>query len=80
MRTTLTLDPDVAERVERLQAARGTSMKDIINQGLRAGLDRLEHPAPPRRFRTKKVTLKPRGTSVDDVAEVLALAEGDDYR
>lgn len=39
MRTTVTLDPDVAARLRRLAAERGASFKATLNAALRAGLD-----------------------------------------
>jgi hypothetical protein len=39
MRTTITLDPDLAARLRRLSAERGTSFKATVNATLRAGLD-----------------------------------------
>lgn len=38
MRTTLTLDPDVAERVRREIASGKRSLKEVINEALRRGL------------------------------------------
>lgn len=80
MRTTLTLEDDVAEALERLLKRRGTSMKALVNDALRLGLAELAEPEPKATFRTKAVSLRPRVSNVDDVAEVLALAEGDDFR
>jgi hypothetical protein len=40
MRTTLTLEPDVALRVRQEVRRRGKSMKAVVNDGLRAGLGR----------------------------------------
>ena len=80
VRTTLTLDRDVAEAIKRLLKRRGTTMKALINDALRLGLTQLERPGPKKAFRTRAVSLKPRASNVDDVAEVLALAEGDDFR
>ena len=80
MRTTLTLDRDVAESLKWLLKGRGMTMKALINDALRVGFSRLERPQPKKAFRTKAVSLKPRASNVDDVAEVLALAEGDDFR
>lgn len=81
MRTTLTLDDDVAIQLERLKAERGLSLKAIVNQALREGLLALETRPPSRPFRTKTVSvgrcLLP---NLDCVGEVLALAEGEDYR
>ena len=42
MRTTLTLEPGVAERVGRRMKAEGASMKTIVNEALREGLHVLE--------------------------------------
>ena len=39
MRTTVTLDPDVAARLLMLSSERGTSFKETINSVLRVGLD-----------------------------------------
>jgi predicted transcriptional regulator len=82
MRTTLTLDDDVAARIERLRRARKQSLKDLVNEALREGLKHLAAPQERRvPFRTQAVDLGRclRG-NVDDVAEVLALAEGESFR
>ena len=39
MRTTITLDPDVAARLERLTKERSISFKEAVNATLRAGFD-----------------------------------------
>lgn len=39
MRTTITLEPDVAVRLERLTRERGITFKEAVNTTLRAGLD-----------------------------------------
>ena len=58
MRTTLTLDEDVADGLERLRRARGQSLKDIINDALRRGLDDLTRRSQQRGpFRTECVDL-----------------------
>jgi hypothetical protein len=38
MRTTLTIDPDVAQALERLAQERGITFKEAVNTTLRAGL------------------------------------------
>ena len=38
MRTTVTLDPDVAALIERVMAERGIGFKQAVNEALRAGL------------------------------------------
>lgn len=82
MRTTLSLDDDVAVQLERVRRARGGSLKETVNAALRMGLVGLEAPARPRpRRATRVVTLgTPRLPDVDNVAEVLAVVEGDAFR
>jgi len=83
VRTTITLDDDVAAAVRRLERAQGKSFKEVVNAALREGLLRLEHPPERKRarFRTKTLSLgRLRIGSIDDVSEVLAVAEGESYR
>jgi hypothetical protein len=81
-RTTLTLDPDVAAELERRRQARGTTFKAEVNELLRAGLRSVaESPAPTIGFETRALPLgKPLLESFDDIAEVLAVGEGERYR
>lgn len=82
MRTTLTLDDDVAKRIERLRKQRGLTLRDVVNQALREGLPQLEAPKRARKaHKTKAVSLG--GCligNIDDIADVLAVAEGDGFR
>jgi hypothetical protein len=82
MRTTLTLEDDVAVRLERLRKERDATMKDIVNGALRRGIDQLSAKAAPRApFRTRTASLGPPGlASLDNIGEVLALTEGDRHR
>jgi len=82
VRTTLSLDDDVAAQLERVRRARGGSLKETVNAALREGLQRLEHPpSRARRSYTCSVSLgRPRVGAVDNVAEVLAVAEGEAFR
>lgn len=81
-RTTLTLDPDVANELELRRRQRGTTMKREVNELLRLGLSRAQAPEPSKqRFETKVLPLgKPLLESFDDIAEVLAFAEGEEHR
>lgn len=84
MRTTLTLEDDVAKEVDRLRRQRKEGLKDTINAILRAGIAALsKKPAASRRrtFRTEAASLgTPRLKSLDNIDEVLSFAEGEDYR
>lgn len=82
MRTTLTLDDDVAAALERLRKARDASLKDIVNDALRRGLSDLT-TRPKRRepFQTQSVALgRLRLASIDDISESLAVAEGEAFK
>ncbi len=81
MRTTLTLDDDVARLLERARRRRGVGLKQLVNEALREGLARLEGPrAPRRRHATKAVSLgRCLLDNVDDVAETLAAADGERF-
>lgn len=82
MRTTLTLDDDVSRLLERVRRQRGGTLKEVVNEALREGLARLATPPRPRkRHVTKAVSLgRCRLGSIDDVAEALAVAEGEGFR
>lgn len=82
MRTTLTIDDDVAAVLERLRRAEDKSLKLLINEALRRGLKELGSPSRPRKpFRTQAVSLG--RCLIGDVvstSEALAIAEGDDHK
>ena len=51
MRTTLTLDPDVAAKARRGAAKLGKPFKSVINSALRIGLDEVLKPAAAKPYR-----------------------------
>jgi hypothetical protein len=80
MRTTLTLDPDVAAKARKGAARLGKPFKEVINAALRAGLDQLLQPPAAKPYRTKARPMGLRqGFSYDDIAELIARAEGEDH-
>lgn len=81
MRTTLSLDDDVAAQLERLRREDPRAFKDIVNELLRRGLaaQATESRAPQGPFTTSVDLGRPRLPDVDDVSEALAVAEGDDH-
>lgn len=81
MRTTLTLDRDVAAEIERLRRKGNESLKAIVNEALRRGLRQMTAP-PTRRepFVTDAVDLGRCRLAIDDVSEALAVAEGEAFR
>ena len=81
MRTTLTLDDDVAVRLEREQRKRKTSLKQVVNDAIRAGLDALEKPRARKPFRITTVDLGPSLIgSLDDVEGAITRGEGEDHK
>ena len=82
MRTTLTLDKDVAIALERLRKARKASLKAVVNEALRQGLGQMASPRPKRRSpRTRAASLgRCLAGNIDNVSEALAIAEGEPFR
>jgi len=82
MRTTLSLDDDVAVLLQQVRAAKQARLKTVVNEALRLGLQRMSAPAPRREpYQTRVVDAGAcRLPNLDDVAEVLAGAEGHDFR
>lgn len=71
MRTTVTLDDDVAAAVEQLRRDEGIGVSRAINTLIRAGLAR---PAAPARYRHRSMDI---GLKIDvrNVGEVLDLLD-----
>lgn len=71
MRTTITLEPDVAAAVERARRSSGERISETVNRLIRAGLSR---PAAtePYRHRSRDLGLK---VDVHNIGEVLALLD-----
>jgi Ribbon-helix-helix protein, copG family len=72
MRTTLSLDDDVAALLEQMRKARDTTFKQVVNDALREGLARLSAPAETQAFRTQPVDLGScHYPNLDNVWEIL---------
>lgn len=82
MRTTLSLDDDVAAALEKLRKRRKLSLKAAVNEALRQGLAALSAPPGPKaRARTRAVSLgRSLVGNVDNISEVLARAEGESFK
>jgi Arc/MetJ family transcription regulator len=72
MRTTVSLDDDVAAAVERLRQERSIGLSEAINELIRAGL---RIPPQRREFQQRSVELGLR-IDVANVAEALDLLDG----
>lgn len=74
MRTTVTLDEDVADALRRLVSERGVSFKDALNETVRRGL-RTADNAPPYRVPSRSMGVR---ANIDlDKAQELAAADED---
>ena len=82
MRTTLSLDDDVAALLERVRTKNGATFKETVNSALREGLAAMDCPPPKReRFETKALDVgKPLIPDLSNTAEVIAYAEGEWYK
>jgi Arc/MetJ family transcription regulator len=81
MRTTLTLDDDVAAQLERLRRTRNANLKDLVNEALRRGLRDMSTPQKKRRmFRTRAFRMGKPLVNIDNVAEALAYLEGEGFK
>ena len=84
MRTTLTIDDDVAIQLEDLRRSRDVAFKSVVNEALRRGLESMtaRQPAAEKAaFRTAAFDAgELKAASLDNVAEALALAEGETFR
>lgn len=82
MRTTLTLDDDVAAKLRSEMRRTGRSLKDTVNRFLRLGLNAPRREARPGRFVVRPLPLgrlRP-GLSLDSVGELLERVEGPHHR
>ena len=83
MRTTVTIDQDVAVEIEKVMAKRKMRFKDLINDALRLGLRQLlaQNTQRTQKYRTASSSLgRCLLPSLDNVAEILATTEGEDYK
>lgn len=65
VRTTVTLDPDVAAKLKEETRTRGISFKEALNSSIRRGLEAGERtPGKPYKVRTAKLGARP-GVNLD---------------
>ena len=81
MRTTLTIEADVAARLRTEARRTGRAFKDLVNECLRSGLAQRKISQRPAHF-----VVKPRdfgelrqGLSLDNIDELLERVEGPDH-
>jgi hypothetical protein len=77
VRTTITLDADVAARLRALARERGISFKAAVNAVLRRGLAEGDEPARPFRVTPRALGLRP-GVDLDKALALAARLEDDE--
>jgi hypothetical protein len=74
-RTTLTLDDDVAARLERQARQTGTPYREVVNQALRRGLEVEAAPGAPYRVDARPMGRR-QGLEVDHVSALIDRLDG----
>lgn len=81
MRTTLTLDDDVARRLESEMRRSGEGMKAVVNRALRLGLGMADKPVEPRPFTVEAHSFGFReGTDLDRLNQLVDELEAEEVR
>ena len=78
MRTTVTLDPDVAALVRKRMRERDQSFKQALNEAIREGLVRHESAAGPIAYETPTYDLGGARVSLDHALRLAASLEDDE--
>jgi predicted transcriptional regulator len=79
MRTTLTLDDDLAARLKALARKRGESFRDVVNEAIRRGLEAKAPRPQVFRVQARDLGLRP-GLQLDNVTELLEQIDGPAHR
>ena len=71
MRTTVTLDPDVRQLLQRAMQERGLSFKDAVNEAIRSGLRPYKVPA----FRQRTYSMGMQKINLDKTLQIASELE-----
>ncbi len=77
MRTTVTLDEDVAAKLKQAARERGVSFKAVLNDAVRAGLNGQSPPARPYRMKTFPMGVRP-GVNLDKALQLAGELEDEE--
>jgi len=82
VRTTLTLDEDIAAKLRSIARRTGRAFREVVNETLRRGLVGSAHPPARRTFRVEARDLGRRrpGLNMDNIGELLDQVEGPTHR
>ena len=79
MRTTLTIDDDLARELKQKANEKGLPFKEIVNRTLLVGLQEMEKPRPRKAYRCKTYSLGyPPRADLDRALEVAAELEDEE--
>jgi hypothetical protein len=80
MRTTVTLDKDVAARVRAEMSRTGKTFKEVVNNLVRQGAEKSsKHKDKPFRVRARDLGERP-GLNYDNIGELLEQVEGPGHK
>ena len=81
MRTTLTIDDDVAAKAREAVRLTGLPFKSLINKALRVGIDEVISPRKSLPYHTQGRAMGLRkGLSYDNIADLLSLTEKENHQ
>ena len=82
MKETLIIGDDVLATLEQFRRDRNATLEEVVNEALRRGLRDMNTPPKQRKpYRTPSVDLgTPRIPNIDNIAEVLAIIEGEAFK
>ena len=81
IRTTLTLDEDVYERLKSESKARGTPFRETVNAVIRSGLIVANAKPAASKFKIQKFRMgSVPGISYDNIEQLLEIGEGEFHR
>ena len=81
IRTTVTLDEDVLERIKQESRLRGASFRDTLNDLLRSALFHNQSPVQRRPFKVRPTHMGWRPElNHDDIEGLISYTEGEDHR
>ena len=77
----MTLDADVAAKAKQTAGCLGIPFKTTVNEALRIGLDQMLKPPAGKPYRTRARPLGLQaGYSYDNIGDLLAQTEGEDFQ
>jgi len=81
IRTTVTLEDDVLERVREESRSRGISFRETLNDLLRSALLNPQAPTPRRPFKVKATSMGYRpGLNYDKAESLIEYGEGENHK